>query len=153
SHEPIIRATAPTATAAPSAPPGPALIAALFRRLIALLLALRECRLVLGFIVLGFAFVGGQLDSVAGVSSVASVQSLRLDRARARGPFPRLAGAPAAPAPAPLAPRSFTLAFACRLVGQPLALVSLDLGFGLDVERLVLVIDFIGDQRRSGCLR
>ena len=39
------------------------------------------------------------------------------------------------------------------IVGQPLGLLGFDLGFGFDVERLVVVIGFLDLRREGGSLR
>ena len=51
------------------------------------------------------------------------------------------------PSPSPAA------VFAAALVGQPFGLLGFDLGFGFDVERLVVVIGFLDLRREGGSLR
>src|ERR1700751_4665867 len=59
-----------------------------------------------------------------------------------------LATTAAAPAPAP--PAALTFALGGSILGEPLGLLVLDLGFAFSIEGLVVVVSLISCGRRSG---
>ena len=109
-------------------------------------------RLLVAFVLVGFAVLGGDaFDGSAstatrvGISVVGAGAPSRGSPTAAPASAPLAAGPSASPSPPAASRRGF--------VGQSLGLLGFDLGFGFDVERLVVVIGFLDLRREGGSLR